>query len=128
MSCVIFPSRTFFPLAKTFFLRTLANDLFSKSLVRPASASSWCVSCDLLQRHRSDVTKTQKSWFCTEKYPVCSSYDSFYREMNERYRGGPNMEKCLSFFCSQCFLEVIGGPPPSRRGGTPEKGVCHEGS
>lgn len=69
MSCVIFPSRTFFPLARTFFLRTLANDLFSKSLVRPASASSWCVSCDLLQRHRSDVTKTQKSWFCTEKYP-----------------------------------------------------------
>ena len=93
MSFVIFPSRIFFPLARTFFLRRLANHLFCKSLVRPASESSRCVSCDLLQRYKSDVTKTPKSWFCTEKYPVCSSHDSFYRDIDDRYRGGPNMVK-----------------------------------
>lgn len=83
MSRVLFPTRTFFPLARTFFLKKLANDLFSKSFVRPASASSLYVCRDLLQRHRSDVTKTPNSWFCTQKYPVCTSPDRFYRDIGE---------------------------------------------
>lgn len=83
MSCVICPRRIFFPLARTFFLKKLANDLFSKSFVRPASASSLYVCRDLLQRHRSGVTKTPNSWFCTQKYPVCTSPDRFYRDIDE---------------------------------------------
>ena len=79
--------RTVFPLARTLFLGRLTNDSVSKSLVRPASTSLWCVCCgnSRFQRNRSDVTKMQTGWYCTaeSKYPVCASIDKFFRDIGD---------------------------------------------
>lgn len=73
--------RTVFPLTRTFIHGRFANDLISKSAVRPASTASWCLCCgkySQFQRYRSNVTRVQASWYSDSKYPVCASIDSFF--------------------------------------------------